>query len=94
MNIERLRSLGIRFVASTHGITKMGAAVRSSFQWRLYKRYIGGLSDEDQLNEYKGLLKRLKEDEVIISYPNVYSVILYLCPTRLFWWIYRIYWED
>lgn len=79
MNIERLRSLGIRFVASTHGITKMKAAVRSSFQWRLYKRYIGGLSDEDRMKDYKPLLMKLKEDEAIISYPNgTFSDILSL----------------
>ena len=79
MNIERLRSLGIRFVASTHGITKMKAAVRSSFQWRLYKRYIGGLTDEDRLKDYKYLIMKLKEDEAIISYPNgTFSDILSL----------------
>ena len=79
MNIERLRSLGIRFVASTHGITKMKAAVRSSFQWRLYKRYIGGLTDEDRLKDYRPLLMKLAEDECIISYPNgTFSDILSL----------------
>ena len=79
MNIERLRSLGIRFVASTHGMTKMRSAVRSSFQWRLYKRYIGGLTDEDRMKDYKALVMRLKEDEAIIVYPNgTFSDILSL----------------
>jgi len=79
LNIERLRSLGVRFIASTHGITKMRGAIRSSFQWRIYKRYIGGLSDEDRLKDYKPLLMRLREDEAIISYPNaIFSDIITL----------------
>jgi hypothetical protein len=38
LNIERLRSLKVRFVATTQGWTKIRKGVRSSFNWIFARR--------------------------------------------------------
>lgn len=45
-NIERLRSLGVRFMASSQGWTKIRKGVRSAFTWHLIKR--GAMYERDQ----------------------------------------------
>jgi len=79
-NIERLRSLGIRFICSTHGMTKIRKGVRMSFQWRIIKRYIGDFGREDnRLNDFTGFFRKLENWECVIVYPNgIFSDVLSL----------------
>ncbi len=79
-NIERLRSLGIRFVCSTHGMKKIRKGVRMSFQWRIIKRYIGDFGEEDKrLNDFTGFFRKLRDDECVIVFPNgIFSDVISL----------------
>jgi len=79
-NIERLRSLGIRFICSTHGMKKIRKGVRMSFQWRIIRRYIGDFGEEDKrLNDFTGFFRKLNDDECVIVFPNgIFSNVLSL----------------
>lgn len=77
-NIETLRSLQVRFVASTHGWTKMRKGVRSSFNWFMINR--GGSftsSEQPRLSRFNKRFEKLETHEAILAFPNkVFSDIL------------------
>lgn len=70
-NIETLRSLQVRFIASTHGWTKLRKGVRSSFNWFMINR--GGSftpSEQPKLARFNQKYEKLQVDECIIAFPN------------------------
>ena len=77
-NVERLRSLGVRFVPSTQGWYKLRKGVRDCFSWLMVKR--GASFDHDaerKLGKFTGLFQTLKVNESILVYPTrVFSDIL------------------
>jgi len=79
LNIEKLRSLKVRFVATTQGWFKIRKGVRSSFNWLLVRR--GGYFSNDQpkLQRFNSLFQSLKNDEAVIVYPSrVFSDVMHL----------------
>ncbi len=77
-NVERLRSLGVRFVPSTQGWYKLRKGVRDCFSWIMIKR--GASFDHDaekKLGKFTGLFQTLKVNESILVYPTrIFSDIL------------------
>lgn len=77
-NIETLRSLQVRFIASTHGWTKLRKGVRSSFNWFMVNR--GGSftsSEQPRASRYNKRFEKLENHEAIVWFPNkVFSDIL------------------
>lgn len=70
-NIERLRSLGIRFVASTHHWTKLRKGVRSSFNWFMINRGGSFSSDEQpKLSRFNKRYEKMSVEDSIIAFPN------------------------
>jgi hypothetical protein len=70
-NVERLRSLKVRIVASTHGITKIRKGVRTSFNWLMIRRISDKLGQEiTRLDRYLDIFQTLANDEAIIVYPT------------------------
>jgi hypothetical protein len=70
LNIERLRSLKIRFVATTQGWTKIKKGVRDCFNWIICRRGASFSSDQPKLQRFNPLFEKLKTDECIIVYPT------------------------
>lgn len=69
-NIERLRSLGIRFAPSTQGWWKLRKGVRDAFDWIIAKR--GATFDhtsEKKLSKF-GIFESLRTDQCIIIPPS------------------------
>jgi len=79
-NVERLRSLKIRFIASTHGMTKIRKGVRTSFNWLIIKRISDTLGIENKrLNEFIPFFNRLQNKECVIVYPErIFSDVIEL----------------
>jgi len=70
-NIETLRSLKVRFVASTHGWTKLRKGVRSSFNWFMINRGASFTpSEQPKLARFNKKFEKLETDEAIIAFPN------------------------
>jgi hypothetical protein len=70
-NLEKLRSLDVRIVASTHGFTKIRKGVRTSFNWILIKRISDNMGYEQRkLEKFIPMFHTLKNEEGIIVYPN------------------------
>lgn len=70
-NVERLRSLRIRLVASTHGITKIRKGVRTSFNWLMIRRISDRIGQEiTRLEKYLDIFQTLANDEAVIVYPT------------------------
>jgi hypothetical protein len=70
-NIERLRSLKIRFIASTHQWTKIRKGVRSSFNWFMMNRGALFSSDEQpRLSRFNRKFENLNTDEAMIAFPT------------------------
>lgn len=70
-NIETLRSLRVRFVASTHGWTKLRKGVRSSFNWFMINRGGSFTSlEQPRLSRYNKKFETLENNEAIIAFPD------------------------
>lgn len=70
-NVERLRSLGIRFIASSHHWYKMRRGVRSSFNWFMINRGSTFPSNEQpKLSRFNRKWEKLATEDCIISFPN------------------------
>ena len=70
-NIERLRSLRVRFIASTHHWHKLRKGVRSSFNWFMINRGGSFSSDEQpKLSRYNKLYEKMSVEEAILAFPN------------------------
>lgn len=70
-NVERLRSLGVRFVPSTQGWYKLRKGVRDCFSWIMIKR--GASFDHDaerKLGKFSGLWATLKVNEAVLVKPT------------------------
>ncbi len=79
LNIERLRSLKVRFVATSHGWTKIRRGVRSSFNWFICKRGANFANDQPKLQRFNPLFEKLQTDECVIVYPTkIFSDIVKL----------------
>ena len=76
MNIEKLRSFGIRFVATTQGETKIRKGVRSAFNWRIYRRISDRLIDIKRLENYEGKIQQLKINEALFLFPEKHFEII------------------
>lgn len=71
VNIEKLRSLGVRLIASTHGWRKIRSGIRSSFNWLIFKRISDEIGrDQKKLNRFTPLLQSLQNHQCIIVFPN------------------------
>ena len=70
LNVERLRSLKVRFVATTQAWTKIRKGVRSSFNWLFCRRGANFGNDETKLQRFNPLFDRLQTDEGIIVFPT------------------------
>jgi len=71
VNVEKLRSLGVRLIASTHGWKKLRPGVRSSFNWLIFKRLGDDLgSEQKKLNRFVPLFQSLKTNQSILVFPN------------------------
>ncbi|WP_406661575.1 hypothetical protein V7O66_03405 [Methanolobus sp. ZRKC3] len=70
-NIERLRSLKVRFIASTHHWHKIRKGVRSSFNWFMINRG-GSFSSEEQpkLSRFNKRYEKMSVEDAIIAFPN------------------------
>jgi len=78
-NIEKLRSLKIRIIASTHGDTKIRKGVRDCFSWRIIKRSSGFSGDQPKLRKFNKLWQGLRKDQSVIVFPdNFFSDIVHL----------------
>lgn len=74
-NIERLRSLGIRFLGSSQGFTQLRLGVRKHFHWHIAKN--GTIFKEGRLMRYNQLFEGLRRDQAILIYPeNYFSDVL------------------
>lgn len=69
-NIERLRSLHIRFICSTHGWSKIRAGARNSFNWIVARRGAHFSSDQPKLHRFNPLFEKLTTDVGIITFPT------------------------
>lgn len=69
-NIERLRSLKIRFIASAQGWTHVRKGCRVHFHWIVAKN--GCRFNEGRLSKYNAIFDKLKCDQGIICYPENY----------------------
>jgi len=79
LNIEKLRSLKVRFVATSQGWYKLRKGVRDCFSWIMVRR--GGYFTPEQrrLNRYSRNFELLNTDSAIIVFPNrIYSDIVHL----------------
>ncbi len=69
-NIERLRSLGIRFAPSTQGWWKLRKGVRDAFDWIIAKRGANfDHTSEKKLSKF-GIFESLRTDQCIIIPPS------------------------
>lgn len=80
LNIEKLRSLEVRLVATTHGWTKIRRGVRTSFNWIIARRGANFTQqDEPKLFRFNVKFQKLQNDEAVIVYPNkIFSDIIHL----------------
>ncbi len=80
LNVEKLRSLEVRMVATTHGWQKIRRGVRMSFNWIIARRGTNfNRQDEPKLYNYNPKFQKLQNDEAIIVYPNrIFSDIIHL----------------
>jgi len=70
-NIEKLRSLKIRIIASTHGMTKIRKGVKTSFNWWILRRISDNVGyEQKKLERFTPLFHTLKNNECIIVFPN------------------------
>ena len=69
-NVEMLRSLGVRIIATTQGWEKIRKGVRSSFGWVFVKRGCNFLSDRPRLAKFNSQWMLLHDDEWIIVPPD------------------------
>jgi len=76
MNIEKLRSFKIRFVASTQGETKIRKGVRSAFNWRVYRRISDRVSDIRRLEHYEEKIQQLQINEALFVFPDKHFEII------------------
>jgi hypothetical protein len=69
-NVEMLRSLGVRIVATTQGWEKIRKGVRSSIGWVFVKRGCNFLNDRPRLAKYNALWMLLHDDQWIVVFPD------------------------
>jgi len=71
LNIDTLRSMGVRIIGATQNWTKIRRGVRQAFGWVFIKR---GLSfttaDEWRLSKYTGTFERLATNETLMVLPQ------------------------
>ena len=68
LNVERLRSLGIRFIASSHAHTNNRKDVRDCFPWILIKKYTAGFDrNYKKLNDFLPRFRNLDYNKCHIS---------------------------
>ncbi len=69
-NIERLRSLRIRFICTTHGWSKIRAGVRNSFNWIVARRGAHFSSDQPKLHRFNPKWEKIQTDVGAITFPT------------------------
>lgn len=69
-NIERLRSLHVRFICTTHGWLKIRSGVRNSFNWLMSRRGSQFSGDQPKLHRFNPMYEKLETDEGIIAFPT------------------------
>jgi energy-coupling factor transporter ATP-binding protein EcfA2 len=70
MNVELLRSAGIRIIMGSQGVTKLRYGVRSAAQWRAIKRGCRFVDEDDGILEnFNRVWSKLKPDEGVIADP-------------------------
>jgi len=69
-NIETLRSLHVRLIASSHGWMKIRSGVRNSFNWIMPRRGTHFSGDQSKLYRFNPLFEKLNTDEGIIAFPT------------------------
>lgn len=69
-NVERLRSLEVRLIVSSHGTKKIRPGIRSCFNWKIYKR-IGEETGEDQkkAKRFSPMHQALRTHQCVIWFP-------------------------
>ena len=71
LNIDTLRSMGIRIIGATQNWTKIRRGVRQAFSWIFIKRGLAfSVADEWRLSKYSGTFERLATDETIMVLPQ------------------------
>lgn len=69
-NIEKLRSLDVRFVASSHGTTKIRKGVKSCFNWKIFNRIAEDVGKEQKkMDKYSPLIQKLRKNQCVIVFP-------------------------
>lgn len=69
-NIETMRSLGIRIIASTQNWMKIRPGVRESFSWLFVKRGAQFFYDRRILQKYNTLWMKIKNNEFFLVMPD------------------------
>ena len=79
LNVERLRSLKIRFIGTTQNWTKIKRGVRDCFNWLMCRRGACFNNDQPKLMRFNPLFEKLQTDECIMVYPTrIFSDIIKL----------------
>lgn len=71
LNVEKLRSLGVRLIASTHSLNKIRSGIKSCFNWIVVKR-IAEEADREikKLKKFSPMLQTLRTDQCVIFFPD------------------------
>jgi len=70
-NIEKLRSLEVRMIVSTHGWRKIRPGIKSCFNWQIYKRISDNIGqDQKKMEKFVPLIQKLRNYQSIIVFPD------------------------
>jgi hypothetical protein len=69
-NIEMLRSMGIRIVATCQDWTKLRKGVRSTFNWIMIRRGLQFSNDQGRLATYNWKWQTLRDDTAVLVFPD------------------------
>ncbi len=79
LNMERLRSLKVRFVCATQGWTKIKSGVRNSFNWIFPRRGAHFTADQPKLQRFNPLFETLDTGVGVLVFPTkVFTDTLHL----------------
>lgn len=79
VNIQKLRSSGIRFIATTHEWAQMFRGIRTSFEWLVPRRGAKFGKDEPRLSDFNPLWGTMKTEHCYVALPTR----SYIGPIRL-----------
>lgn len=69
-NVQKLRSQGIRLVATTHEWSQLYRGVRTSFEWLVPRRGSKFMQDEPRLMDFNPRWARMETEHAYIAFPN------------------------